>query len=85
MFSLKLWELADHYIGSSGITSIDLANILALDELMIMNFLLKDVDIQVRYETEIGDKIQTNIGVPQCTCARTLVLVLYLAHVLKLN
>lgn len=38
----------------------DLAEILAPNELMMMNILLKDVVIQVRYGTTIRDEIQTN-------------------------
>ncbi len=52
----------------------DLSEILDPNELMMMNILPKDVVIQVRCGTTIGEEIQTNIGVPQGDCAITLFL-----------
>ncbi len=61
----------------------DLAEIVEPDELIMMNILLKDVVIQIRCGTTIGEEIQTNIGAPQGDCASALFSVLYLAQALK--
>ncbi len=50
---------------------------------MMMNILLKDIVIQVRCGTTIGEEIQTKIYVPQGNCASTVVFILYLAQAFK--
>ena len=45
-----------------------LETILDLDETHMMKMLLKDVKLIVRIGKEFGEKITTNIGVPQGDC-----------------
>ena len=57
--------------------------ILDLDETHIMKIILKDVKLSVKIGKEFGEKITTNIGVPQGDCMSPILFTLYLADALK--
>ena len=47
----------------------DLKELLEPDILHLVNLLLTDVQIQVKYENKIGETFKSDIGSPQCDCA----------------
>ena len=57
--------------------------ILDPDEAHMNKILLKDVKLTVRIGKEFGEKITTNIGVPQGDCLSPIIFTLYLADALK--
>ena len=57
----------------------DLKEVLDDDELHMFYLLLKDVEIQVRVNSETGETIKTNIGSPQGDCASAILFTFYLA------
>ena len=60
-----------------------LETLLDPDETHMMKILLKDVKLGVRIGKEFGEKIKTNIGVPQGDCLSPILFTLHLADVLK--
>ena len=60
-----------------------LETILDPDETHMMQILLKDVKLSVRIGKEFGEKIITNIGVPQGDCLSPILLTLYLADAIR--
>jgi exonuclease III len=61
----------------------DLKEVLDDDELHMFHLLLKDVQIQVRVDKELGDTINTNIGAPQGDTASAVIFTFYLAKSLQ--
>lgn len=57
-----------------------LEKILEEDELNILKILITDVRLQVRIGNELGEKIVTDIGVPQGDCLSPILFTLYLAN-----
>ena len=51
----------------------------------MIKILLKDVKLSVRIRKEFGEKITTNIGVPQGDCPSPVLFTLYLADALKIE
>ena len=49
----------------------------------MMKILLKDVKLSIRIGKEFGEKITTNISVPQGECLSPILFTLYLADALK--
>ena len=49
----------------------------------MMKILLKDVKLSVRIGKEFGEKIPTNIGIPQGDCLSPILITVYLADALK--
>jgi hypothetical protein len=62
-----------------------LRHTLKKDELHIMKILINDVKLQVRIGNNLGEKISTNIGIPQGDCLSPVLFIFYLASALKEN
>ena len=60
-----------------------LETILDPDETHMMKILVKDVTLSVKIGKELGEKITTNIGVPQRDCLSPISFTLYIADALK--
>ena len=60
-----------------------LETILDLDETHMMKILQKDVKLSVKIGKEFGEKITTNIDVPQGDCLKPFLFTLYLPDALK--
>ena len=58
----------------------DLKEILEPDELHIMSILIKDVSLKVKIGTEIGESIETDIGIAQGDCLIAVLFIFYLAR-----
>jgi len=61
----------------------DLKQIVEADELHILQILIKDVTLQVRNINKLGNKFETNIGIPQGDCLSPILFTFYLANSLK--
>ena len=57
----------------------DLRNILENDELLLIKILANDMELSVKCGITIGERLQTNQGVPQGNCLRPIMFILYLA------
>ena len=62
-----------------------LKEVLNKDELHMIKIPVKDVKLNVRIGNTRGEKISTNIGVPQGDCLNPILFIVYLAEALKTN
>ena len=62
-----------------------LSYILDVDEISIMNILLKDVTLQVRNNKTKGQTFTTTLGIPQGDCLSAILFTLYLSNTLSAN
>ena len=61
----------------------DLKQIVEADELYVLKILIEDVTLQVRNSNKLGNKFETNIGIPQGDCLSPILFTFYLANSLK--
>ena len=61
----------------------DIKHILDSDELCLIHLLLKNVEIAVKLENELGELFKSLIGSPQGDAASTLFYIIYLATILR--
>ena len=63
----------------------DLRNILENDELHLIKMLINDMELSVKCGNTIGERFQTNQGVPQGDCSSPIMFILYLAKSMDHN
>ena len=66
-----------------GILFEDLKELLEPDILHLVNLLLTDVQIQMKYKNKIGDPFKPYIGSPQGDCASPIWFIVYLHKALQ--
>ena len=71
------------YTIERGILLEDLKELLEPDILHLVNLLLTDVQIQVKYKNKIGENFKPNIGSPQGDCASPIWFIFYLHKALQ--